>query len=117
MNRHLTGRVPGVKFKLQNLGSRTLKRVEVTIWFKDGRGTTIGEEKFCPVLVTEFGENNPLKPNYIWEMERDKFYPAKTIPSEWKEGHVEARITNIEFEDSEERLPRLVPRVPDRATP
>ena len=32
-------------------------------------------------------------------MEQGKFYQAKSVPSEWKEGMIEAKITNIEFEE------------------
>ena len=35
--------------------------------------------------------------NYIWQMERGKFYKADSAPSEWKEGSASAKITDIEF--------------------
>lgn len=99
---YLEEKVPGVKFKLKNKGNRTLKKVEVTVYFKDANGTIIAEEDYHPVLVTEYsfiGDNKPLKPNYIWQMERGKFYKADSVPSEWKEGAASAKITNIEFEE------------------
>ncbi|HKJ33918.1 MAG TPA: hypothetical protein VKA34_18955 [Balneolales bacterium] len=98
---YLDGKVPGVTFKLRNKGNKTLKEVEVTVYFKDANDTTIAEEKYYPVLVTKysFGDNNkPLKPNYIWQMKRDEFYKAESVPSEWKVGKVSAKITDIEFE-------------------
>lgn len=98
---YLEEKVPGVEFKLKNKGDRTLKEVEVTVYFKNANGTIIAEEDYHPVLVTKFsfsGDNKPLKPNYIWQMEQDKFYKADSVPSEWKEGAVSAKITNIEFE-------------------
>ncbi len=97
---YLEKKVPGVEFKLKNKGDRTLKEVEVTVYFKDANGTVIAEKQYHPVLVTKysFGRNNkPLKPNYIWQMERGKFYKADSVPSEWKQGSVSANITNIEF--------------------
>lgn len=97
---YLEDRLPGVKFKLKNKGNRTLKKVEVTIYFKDANGIIITEKTYCPVLVTEYSfgsDNKPLKPNYIWQLEREKFYKADSVPSEWKEGAVSAKITNIEF--------------------
>jgi len=93
--------VPGIEFKLTNKGNRTLNEVEVTVYFKDASGTIIAEEDYHPVLVTKYsfgGNNKPLKPNYIWQMERGKFYKADSVPTEWKEGAATAKITNIEFE-------------------
>lgn len=98
---YLEEKVPGVEFKLKNKGDRSLKEVEVTVYFKDLNGTIIAEKDYHPVLVTKYsfsGDNKPLKPNYVWQMERGKFYKADSVPSEWKEGSVSAKITNIEFE-------------------
>lgn len=97
---YLEERIPGVEFKLKNKGNRTLNKVEVTIYFKDAKGTIIAEEDYHPVLVTKYsfiGDNKPLKPNYVWQMERNHFYKAESVPTEWKEGAVSAKITNIEF--------------------
>ncbi|MBW2076787.1 MAG: hypothetical protein JRI71_04425 [Deltaproteobacteria bacterium] len=98
---YLDARVPGVEFKLRNKGNRTLREVEVTVYFKDSSGAIIAEEKYNPIFVGSFSasSNRLLKPNYIWQMERGKFYTAKSVPSEWEEGSVTAKITNIEFED------------------
>ena len=99
---YLEEKVPGVEFKLKNRGDRTLKEVEVTVYFKDASGAIIAEEDYHPVLVTKYsfsGDNKPLKPNYVWQMERGKFYKADSVPTEWKEGAVSAKITNIEFEE------------------
>lgn len=98
---YLEKKVPGVEFKIKNKGDRTLKEVEVTVYFKDPSGTIIAEKTYHPVLVTKYsfsGDNKPLKPNYIWQMESGKLYKADSVPSEWKEGSVSAKITNIEFE-------------------
>jgi len=99
---YLDDQVPGVTFKIKNTGERTLKEVEVTVYFKNHEGTVIAEEDYHPVLVSEYSfgrDNSPLKPNYIWEMERGKFYKAEKVPSEWKEGAASANITNIEFSE------------------
>lgn len=91
--------IPGVEFKVKNKGDRTLNKVEVRVYFKDAKGNVVFEEDYHPVLVSEysFGDNKPLKPNYIWQMERGKFYTAKSVPTEWKEGAISAKIANIEF--------------------
>jgi len=97
-------RVPGVEFKLKNKGDRVLRKVQITVYFKDRSGAIIAEEEYNPVLVTKYsfgGDNKPLKPNYIWQLERGKFLQAKSVPSEWVEGQAEARITDIEFLDEE----------------
>ncbi len=94
------GTVPGVTFKIRNDGERSLDNVEVTIYFKNERGNVISEEDYNPVLVTKYsfsGDKKPLKPGYIWQMEQGKFYTAKQVPSEWKEGSIDASITDIRF--------------------
>lgn len=99
---YLDKKVPGVEFKIKNKGKRTLKEVEVTVYFKDKKGTIIAEKQYHPVLVTKYSfgrDNKPLKANYIWQMERGKFYKADSVPTEWQEGAVSAKITNIEFSE------------------
>lgn len=100
----LDGKVPGVEFKIRNRGDRSLDTVKVVVYFKDGQGATIAEEDFTPVLVSEYnfsGDNKPLKPGYIWQLEKGKFYTAKSVPSEWKEGSAEAKIVHIKFSKAE----------------
>lgn len=99
---YLEKNVPGVEFKIKNKGDRTLKEVQVTVYFKDAKGTIIAEKQYHPVLVSKYSfgrDNKPLKPNYIWQQERGKFYKADSVPTEWKEGSVSAKITNIEFSE------------------
>jgi hypothetical protein len=94
------GKVPGIEFKIKNNGTETLDMVKVTVYFKNSQGNTIAEGDYTPVPVSpySFSENKPLKPNYIWQLERGKFYTAKSVPSEWKEGAAEIRITDLRFE-------------------
>jgi hypothetical protein len=102
---YLENRTPGVEFKIKNNGTETLEMVKVTVYFKDAQGNTIAEENYTPVLVSSFSlsDNKPLKPNYIWQLERGKFYTAKSVPSEWKEGAAEIRITDLRFEGESKR--------------
>lgn len=100
MDSLLDGKVPGVLFKLRNKGDKPLSRVEVTVYFKGANGRIIAEEDFLPVLVSEYsfsGDNKPLKPGYVWQMESGRFYSAKSVPSEWEEGSIDAAITDVEF--------------------
>ena len=102
MDSVLYGRVPGVDFKIRNAGDRTLNRVEVTVYFKDKDGNIISEDDYLPVFVSEYnftGDNKPLKPGYIWRQERGKFFSAKNVPDEWKEGAAEIKVTDLEFAD------------------
>lgn len=96
----LDGTIPGVLFKLRNTGTRTLNKVEVTVYFKDRFGSIIAEENFFPVLVSDysFNDHKPLKPGYVWSMEKNKFFAAKSVPTEWAEGSVDIKITDIAFE-------------------
>jgi hypothetical protein len=102
MDALLDGRVPGVLFKLRNTGDATLETVEVTFYFRDESGATIAEEDFHPVLASSYSlaSRQPLKPGYVWQMEKGKFYTAKSVPSEWAEGNVEAKVTDIEFAET-----------------
>jgi len=86
----------GVFGEIKNLGNRSLKEVEITIYFLDKNGKPIFEETYHPVLVTEysFGDRNkPLKPNYT----RKFGYSTDDVPSDWAK-KVQAKITDIEFE-------------------
>ena len=95
----LSGRVPGVLFKLRNKGERSLDRIKVVVYFEDAKGSVLAEEDFLPVGVSRFSDDKPLKPGYIWQMEQGKFYAAESVPSEWKEGAVSAKVTDIEFSE------------------
>ncbi len=99
MSSVLDGRIPGVVFKIKNQGDRSLDKIEVTVYFKDSTGDVIAEENFYPVLVSEYSmsDSKPLKPGYVWQMESGKFYSAKSVPNEWQEGRVDAKITDIRF--------------------
>jgi len=93
----LDGRVPGVDFKVRNNGDRSLDTVEVTVVFYNEAGDAIAEDTFYPVIVTSYDSDPPLRPGYIWQQERGRFYAAKSVPDEWKSGKVSAKVTRIEF--------------------
>jgi hypothetical protein len=93
-------RVPGVKFKIKNNGDRLLQEVEVTVFFKNAKGIVIAEERYRPVLAMKksfSGNQVILKENYIWQMEEGNFYKAEGVPTEWQEGSIDAKVTNIKF--------------------
>lgn len=96
----LDGKVAGVLFKIKNKGDKSLDQVEVKCYFLDASGNRISEEDFYPVNVSTYsfgGDNKPLKPGYVWSMESGKFYTAKSVASEWKEGSIDIEITKIKF--------------------
>jgi len=88
--------VPGVFGTIVNNGDKTLKKVEITVYFLNDKGAVIGEEDFHPVLVSEYsfgGDNKPLKPNYV----KDFGYSVEdSAPSSWSK-KAKVKITNIEF--------------------
>lgn len=92
------GKDAGVIFKLKNNGNKELKKVQLTVYFKDNFGNIISEDKFTPISEYSWNDNGTsLKPNRIWEIERGSYYKADNVPSEWEEGSAEIKITDIEF--------------------
>src|SRR5690554_6517619 len=92
--------IPAVRISLKNKGDRSLDKVKVVVYFKDKAGNTIFEEDFHPVLVSKYsfsGDNKPLKPGYVKEMEKDKFYTLESALSDWQEGKAIAKVVDIEF--------------------
>ena|GEM_PF-6491625 len=63
------------------------------------RYNAIAEDEFYPVLIGGFNSGPPLRPGYIWQQERGRFFSAKSVPSEWEAGKATAKVTAIEFSD------------------
>jgi hypothetical protein len=102
----LDGRVPGVTFKVKNRGERTLERVQVVVHFADAKGNVIAEEAFVPIRPYSLESNSrPLKPGYVWQVEKGTKYVAKNVPSEWLERHAKATITEVDFAANETAAP------------
>lgn len=92
--------IPAVRISLKNKGDRSLDKVKVVVYFKDKGGNTIFEEDFHPVLVSKYsfsGDNKPLKPGYVKEMEKGKYYTLESALSDWQEGKATAKVVDIEF--------------------
>lgn len=91
------GPQPAIFGKVVNHGNRTLRKVEVTVYFLGRDGQPIAEEDYYPVLVTEFSfgdDNKPLRPGYIKEF---GYVVGDKTPSEWS-GKARAKITDIDFQ-------------------
>lgn len=92
------GKEAGVVFKLKNNGNKELKKVQLTVYFKDNSGNIIHEDTFTPISEYSWNSNsNSLMPNRIWQMDSGYYLQAENVPSEWKEGSVEVKITDIDF--------------------
>lgn len=92
--------VPAVRISLKNRGDRSLDKVKVVVYFKDKDGNTIFEEDYHPVFVSKYsfsGDNKPLKPGYVKEMEKGKYYTLESALSDWQEGKATAKVVDIEF--------------------
>lgn len=96
-----SGKEPGVNFKIKNDGNRTIKRLVVRVVFRDAKGQPIAEEEYTPVTDSEyaFDSAGPLRPNYIYQNDPEKFWTAKNVPTEWQAGNATASITEVEFGD------------------
>jgi hypothetical protein len=97
---YLKKEIPAVRISLKNKGDRSLDKVKVVVYFKDKAGNTIFEEDFHPVLVSKYsfsGDKKPLKPGYVKEMEKDKYYTLESALSDWQEGKAVAKVVDIEF--------------------
>lgn len=98
LNTGWNGIVPYIDFKIKNGGDKELKKVVVTVYFKDKNGAIIHEQKYYPVNKNEFfNSTDTLKPNHIWQQQRNFYYSADSLPSEWYEGAADIAITDIEF--------------------
>ena len=92
--------IPAVRISLKNVGDKSLDEVKVVVYFQDKNGQTIFEEDYHPVLVSTYsfrGDNKPLKPGYVKEMEKDKYYTLDSALSEWQEGKAVAKIVDLKF--------------------
>ncbi|MBL4823592.1 MAG: hypothetical protein JKX90_08785 [Colwellia sp.] len=92
--------IPAVRISLKNNGDRSLDRVKVVVYFQDKNGNTIFEEEYNPVLVSKYSfgkDNKPLKPGYVKEMEKGKYYTLDSALSDWQEGKSTIKIIDIEF--------------------
>ena len=85
-----------VKATLRNTGNRSLKRVEVTVYFLNSQGQHIAEKEYAPVSEINFsGDAGPLKPNYV----KDFGYVVDDVaPSEWAK-KIDMAVSKVEFSD------------------
>jgi hypothetical protein len=84
----------GAYGEVKNIGERTLKRVEITIFCLDKDGKAVFEKTFRPVRASStFGDDKPLKPGYS----RSFGVKLDDAPSDWA-NKVDVKVTMVEFE-------------------
>lgn len=94
----LKGRVPGVRMEAKNLGNLTITELETTVYYKNKQGQTIHEEKFYPVLVSEYSSNTgPLEPCRTKSMKKDKYFVIEYNLENWDPKQTTYEITGINF--------------------
>ena len=74
------------------------KTYQITVYFQDKSGKDISEDEF--MIIGNYDEPSPLKANYSWKMEKDKFYEFTNLSEEVDLSRNKVKITEIEF-DSE----------------
>jgi hypothetical protein len=89
----------GVRFKLRNDGVRTVRRLQVTVYFRDANNVVVFQERFTPVTDSTLAfDSDVLRPNHIFQMPSDRYFTVDRVPDEWQEGNVIAEITSLELE-------------------
>jgi len=92
-------RVPGISdIAIKNSGNKDISNLTITVYFQDKSGKDIAEDEF--MIIGNYDEPSPLKANYSWKMEKDKFYEFTNLSEEVDLSRNKVKITEIEF-DSE----------------
>ena len=89
---------PGLFATLTNKGNRTLKEVEITVYFYNGKGAIVSEKKLYPVSVSKYRpgrDNDPLKSQ---KAKKIGYLVKEFAPSSWA-GKVQMRVTGIIFKE------------------
>ncbi len=100
INTFLEGEKLGIRCNLKNNSNKTLNKVEVTAYFKNKSGEIIFEERWLPVLVSQYnfiGNNEPLKPNRIYEMKIGNYHCLDGELRDAVLNKTEFKVTDVEF--------------------
>ncbi len=85
---------PGIFATLINKGNRTLKEVEITIYFYNSKGAIASEKKLYPVSVSKYRpgrDNDPLGPK---KKKQIGYLVKEFAPPTWA-GKIQMKVTNI----------------------
>lgn len=90
--------IPAIRYAIKNNGSEILTKVEVIVYFLDEDGLSFQEENYFPILVMDsiMSDNNPLKPNYTFRMDADRWMTVPNLGEEWS-GDIQLNIVDVEF--------------------
>lgn len=83
------------EIQVKNNGEKTVKEFEITVYFQDEEGKDIAEDS---VRIGEYTIGNPIKPNYSWKQEEDRYYTFDNLTSEVNPARHIIKVTDIEFE-------------------
>lgn len=87
---------PAVFGEIKNKGDRTIKSLDLVIYFLDKDGNIVAEKEYSPIFPSEYSfgnDSSPLKPNYA----RKFGYRAQDAPSDWNR-KVEVKVVKVELE-------------------
>lgn len=85
---------PGIFATLINKGDRTLREVEITIYFYNSKGAIASEKKLYPVSVSKYRpgrDNDPLEPK---KKKKIGYLVKEFAPPTWA-GKIQMKVTNI----------------------
>ena len=83
------------KIQVKNKGNKTVEEFEITVYFQDEEGKDIAEDSF---YINDIYINNPIKPNYSWKQEDDRYYTFDNLTSEVNPAKHRIEITDLKFE-------------------
>jgi hypothetical protein len=87
---------PGLFATLTNKGNRTLKEVEVTVYFYNGKGAIVSEKKLYPVSVSKYRPGRDNDPLNSKKSKKIGYLVREFAPPSWA-GKVQMRVTGIKF--------------------
>jgi hypothetical protein len=87
---------PGLFATLTNKGNRTLKEVEVTVYFYNGKGAIVSEKKLYPVSVSKYRPGRDNDPLNSKKSKKIGYLVREFAPPSWA-GKVQMRVTDIKF--------------------
>jgi len=112
LRKHTVNRQPGIQFKVNNRGARTVNKLTVTVSFIGKDKKMVAEDTLVLVDSEPVQTVNPeggeppqpinllptaLKPNFTVRVPVDEsqYLPAKQVSSDWDEGKIEVSISAL----------------------
>lgn len=93
-----SGNEPGISnIQLKNNGDKNIDELSVTVFFQDENGKNIAENSI--LIIGGLFNSDPLKANYSWKMENDKYYKFENLADEVDISKNYVEVTKIKFEE------------------